>query len=99
MEAETTPRDISQVSDIFRVTVPNFITVYLDSEKPTALPGFHWLGDKPILIYEIKRKMVLGASRPVPYVNTSILRAPDIHKAVFGSITCRLSEVLGQYLI
>ena len=99
LEAETTPSEISQLSDIFSVTVPNSITAYLDSEKPTAPPGFHWLGDKPISIYEIKRKTVLGAFRPVPYVDTSVLRFPDINKAVFGSITCRLSEVLGQYLI
>jgi hypothetical protein len=71
----------------------------LDSEKPTASPGFHWLGDKPILIYDIRKKTVLGVSRPVPYVDTSVMRAPDISKAVFESITCRLSEILGQCLI
>ena len=99
LEAETTPSETSQVSDISSVTVPNSITADLDSEKPTAPPGFHWLGDKPILIYDIKKKMVFGASRPVPYVDTSVMRASDINKAVFGSVTYRLSEVLGQCLI
>jgi hypothetical protein len=49
LEAETTPSETSQLSDISSVTVPNFITADLDSEKPTAPPGFHWLGDKPML--------------------------------------------------
>ena len=43
--------------------------------------------------------MVLGASRPFPYKDTSAMRAPDINKAAFGSITCRLFEVLGQCLV
>jgi len=58
----------------------------LDSEKRTAPPGFHWLGDKQILIYDIK-KTVLGASRPVSYIDTSVMRAPDINKAMFDSTT------------
>ena len=43
LEAETTPSETSQLSDISSVTAD------LDSEKPTAPPGFHWLGDKPML--------------------------------------------------
>jgi len=55
LEAETTPSETSQVSDISSVNVPNSIIADLDSEKPTAPPGFHWLGGKPILVYDKKK--------------------------------------------
>ena len=92
LEVKSTPSETSQVSDISNVTVPNSITANLDSESQQRLRIFIGL--------EINQfQTVLGASRPVPYVDTSVMRASDINKAVFGSITCRLFEVLGQCLI
>ena len=97
-EAVNTPSDLSQISEISSITVPNSITADLVAEKPTAPPGFHWLGDKPVLIYDV-RDAIYGASRPVPCINTTNMRASEANKVVFGSLSSRLSEVLGQCLI
>ena len=41
-------------------------SVGLEETMEDPPPGFHWVGTKPILIYDVK-KTIVGASRPVSY--------------------------------
>jgi len=56
----------------------------LTNDKPVAPSDFHWIGDKPILIYDVKNRAVLEVFKPVFYVDTTGLNAAEINKAVFG---------------
>jgi len=68
MEVNGSTIDISAVSDFTNVTVLPPGASNLTNNKPIAPSGFYWIGDKPVLIYDVKNRAVLGAFRPVFYV-------------------------------
>ena len=54
----------------------------LEQTKEDPPPGFHWVGTKPILIYDIKNAIV-KASRPVPYQKLNALSSQEYNTRVF----------------
>ena len=49
--SNATSKQFSFVSDLTSVTVLPPAALDLINDKPIAPPGFHWIGDKPVLIY------------------------------------------------
>ena len=94
-----TPGSNSIISDITLSTSEEEKTensTEIEIAPPPA--GFHWIGSKPVLIYDVKG-FLCGASKPVPYLDLAECNAQEANKKVYSSFYYRLNATQAKCLL
>jgi hypothetical protein len=66
-----------------------------DEDPP---PGFHWVGTKPVLIYDVQGS-ICGATRPAQRMDLSNLSAQEFNSKVYGSYYYRITPTAAKCLL